>query len=90
MKCSLRMLVRFLSFVSLISVTIFLATMYRMSKYHENPSQISQYSFLTNNDMQLIQNNIKLRKQLVQKTCQKYSKSKILHSPGGRYLNRMR
>lgn len=87
------MFVRCVSIVALISVTIFLVAVFAISKmYQANPSHISQsqYSFLTSYEMQSIQNDIKMRKQLVQKTCQRYSQSKILHSPGGRYLNRMR
>ena len=86
------MYVRYLSIVALFSVIIFLAAVLKISNklYDVYPSNMGQFSHLTSKDMQDIQNDIKTRKHVVQKTCQKYSKSQILHSPGGRYLNRMR
>ena len=90
MKCSFKMLVKCFSIVALISLLLLFTAVFRMSRLQNKNQAKSQYSVLSNYEMKIIQNDIQGRKNLLKKTCTKYSNSKILHSPGERYLNRMR
>ena len=71
--------------LSIGSISLIILNMFSFRYPH-----IEQLKLLSENDVSNIDKIMEERRSRISDVCQKYSGKKILHSPSGRYLNRMR